>query len=410
MKIIVSQIGKQHTNALLIALVKHNALTRFFTSIAGNKITVAKYLGNKVGSKFKKLNFTGIEKDKIIHFPFIAITRKIKPDEYWVTKNANKWFDALVAKRLKKADFDIFIGYENANLLSYKVAKERGKITVLDLASVHHTFQNPVLTAVGEYKNQGKLDFISNRKAQAYALTDYIISISSFAEKTLVDSGFPADRIYKTYLGVNHSVFKPKQKYNTESNQKVFELYFVGTLSYRKGLPFIIEMLETLKSKGLNIRLTLIGPAADYDIPKIDEYFFRYFPFLSHADLVKMHHDLDLFIFPSNIDSWAQVVIEAMACGSPVLVSENTGAKDAVVQGGGFVLPVGDLSAWIKAIEYFYNDRSTLQKVGEEAAKIAMQYTWESYHEQIFNVMKDIYKKRNQESGIRNQLLSKLEN
>ena len=165
-----------------------------------------------------------------------------------------------------------------------------------------------------------------------------------------------------------------------------------------------------LRSKGLNIRLTLIGPAADYDIPQIDKSYFRYFPFLSHADLVKMHHDLDLFIFPSNIDSWAQVVIEAMACGSPVLVSENTGAKDAVEQGGGFVLPVGDLSAWVKAIEYFYNDRSTLQKAGEEAAKIAQQYTWESYHEQVFDVMTDIYKKRNQESVAKNQVLNKQEN
>ncbi len=416
MKIIVSQIGKQHTNALLIALAKHNILARFFTSIAANKISFVKYLGDKVASKFKKLNFVGIERNKISHFPFIALSRKIITDEYWVTRNANKWFDTLVATKLKKADFDIFIGYENANLLSFKTAKQRGKITVLDLASVHHSFQNPVLTEVGSYKDKKKLAYISHRKEEAYNYTDYIICISSFAEKTLIESGFKKERIYKTYLGINQKVFTPKERYNIvsvdsgeligdslettnvenqtwDNRRRNLEIYFVGTLSHRKGLPFMMEVLKILVEKKLNIRLTLIGPIEDFDVPQINAHYFRYIPFLPHADLVKLHHALDLFIFPSNIDSWAQVVVEAMACGSPVLVSENTGAKDAVSQGGGLVLPVGDLNAWVKAIEYFYYDRANLQKVGVQAVRVAMKYTWESYHDQIFEAMKSIKKR-----------------
>jgi glycosyltransferase involved in cell wall biosynthesis len=413
MKIIVSHIGKQHVNALLLGLSKHNVLTRFYTSIAANKFTAPQYISdlrfgisavpppksetrnpksNWLGGKLKNKYFVGIEKAQIVHFPFIAAVIKMSPSEYWCAHTSHKWFDKWVANRLKKADFDALIGYENCNLMSFKVAKQRGKITVLDLASVHHNFQNPVLTQIGAYTNLRDVAYLSQLKDKALAFTDYIIALSTFAEKTLIENGFPAERIYKTYLGINQSVFTPKKVYNTEGG--VLELYFVGTLSHRKGFPFMLTLLNTLIERGLNIRLTVIGPVDDVEIPDLDVPYFRYIPFLPHAELVKLHHTLDLFIFPSHIDSWAQVVIEAMACGSPVLVSENTGAKDAVEQGGGVVLPVGNLMAWVSAIEFYYHNRSFLQKTGEKAAVVAQQYTWEAYHQQVFDVMTDIMERK----------------
>lgn len=409
MKIIVSHIGKQHVNALLIALEKHNVLTHFYTAIAANKIILPKSFGFGIGkkllSKIHKQRYIGIDSNKITHFPLIAAVKKVTKSEYLSLKYCHNWFDQRMAKILKQADFDILIGYETSNLESFKVAKERGKITVLDMTAVHHAFQNPILTEAGVYKNSDELAYISDMKNQALAYTDYIIALSTFAEKTLTDNGFPADRIYKTFLGINQNVFKPKNKYNITPpeiahskkgqtvNPKVLELYFVGTLSLRKGLPLLMNVLDTLVKRHLDVRLTLIGPVDDFPPPALDVLYFRYIPFLSHAELVDMHHTLDLFLFPSNIDSWAQVVIEAMACGSPVLVSENTGAKDAVLQGGGAVLPIGDLDAWVQAIEKYYYNRDLLQKDGEKAAAIAHQYTWDAYHQQVFDVMSDIKKK-----------------
>jgi glycosyltransferase involved in cell wall biosynthesis len=269
----------------------------------------------------------------------------------------------------------------------------------LDFTAVHHGFQNPVLTTAAVYSNSKEVAYISNQKEEALRYTDYIIALSTFAEKTLIDNGFPQNRIYKTYLGINQTVFTPKTTYNFNKNgentEGPLELYFVGTLSYRKGLPFMMQLLNTLIERKFNVRLTLIGPVDDFDVPQLDAPYFRYMPFLNHAELVKIHHELDVFIFPSNIDSWAQVVIEAMACGSPILVSENTGAKDAVAQGGGVVLPVGDLTAWVNAVEHFYNNRFLLKKVGEQAALVSKQYTWEAYHEQVFDIMTDIYQREN---------------
>jgi glycosyltransferase involved in cell wall biosynthesis len=395
MKIIVSHIEKQHVNALLSGLWKQGTLKQFFTSIATNKFTPPQYLSEKWRRTLQKRSFTDIDSRIIQHFPLIALLSKLIKSDYWRTFIAYKLYDRVVAQRIKRTDFDIFIGYENCNLLSFKAAKKRGKITVLDLAAIHHSFQDPVLIKLGTYQNTKELNLISAQKDQAFVYTDYILTLSNFAEQTLIESGFPANRIYKTYLGVNHLVFKPKIGYNTEgSPNRPFELYFVGTMTTRKGLPFLMDIHKMLLERGLNIRLTLIGPLDDFSIPMQETTQYRHFPFLSHAELVKMHHDLDLFVFPSYLDSWAQVVVEAMACGSPVLVSERTGARDAVEKGGGEVLPIDDLAAWVFAIEQFYHDRSLLEQVGKQAAIIAQNYTWEAYHHQVVEAMKSIFKRR----------------
>ena len=85
-----------------------------------------------------------------------------------------------------------------------------------------------------------------------------------------------------------------------------------------------------------------------------------------------------------------------MACGSPVIVSSHTGAKDAVRQGGGRILPVDDLALWVAAVEMFYYDPILLKEIGQEAAKIARNYTWEAYQQQVFDALQTIYHKKAQ--------------
>ena len=423
MKIIVSHDGKQHVNALLTGLAKRNVLTHFFTSLATNKFSLLPYLSQKTQLKLQKRFFMDIDSRLITHFPRIAIWSAFVKSEYNRVFKVYKSYDKSVARRLKIMDFDIFIGYENSSLESLKIAKQREKITVLDMAAIHHSFQKPILIKLGTYKHSRELDLICAQKEEALAYTDYILALSSFAEYTLIKSGFPAERIFKTYLGVNESIFTPKTRYNTEggvlnfeskvlsldnsktliqnseSNTqntiKPFEIYFVGLMTTRKGIPFILDIHKVLLERGLNIRLTLIGPIDDFTPPTKETPHYRYFSFLNHAELVKMHHDLDLFLFPSYLDSWGQVVIESMACGSPVLVSAATGAKDAVQQGGGQILPVDDLGLWVAAVEMFYYDRILLKKTGQQAAKIAKTYTWKAYQQQSFDALQSIFNKKN---------------
>ena len=395
MKLISAHEGKQHTNNVLLGLVKYGVLTKHFTSYAANRDPFFKYMPNKIQAQFKKRYFHNIPTDKLRHFPFIFLLTNLIKSEYNRVRTSYKLFDKTIANRLKNEDYDIILGFENTNLLSFKAAKKQGKITLLDLCSVHHNFQDPVLEKAGYFTDMEKVKYISNRKQEAYGYTDYVTVVSEFAKSTMIKAGFSLDRIYNLELGLNPAFFQPKKVYNTEG---VFKLYFVGTLSLRKGLPLVVEVFQALRSRGLNIELTVLGPVDDYAVSNLDIPNCRYIPFVPQAELVDIHHAQDLFIFPSYIDSWAQVVTEAMACGSPVLVSENTGAKDAVEQvNPDMVLPIGDKAAWISAIEKYYHNRSLLRERGEKSAIVAQQYTWERYHKQFFDALTDMYNRSNVE-------------
>jgi glycosyltransferase involved in cell wall biosynthesis len=457
MKIIVSHDSKQHVNAVLQGLNRRGVLTHFFTSLAANKINLPAFLGKKVQAKLRKKQFENIDSQQISHFPVVAIWSALVKTEYQRVFGSYRLFDAWVARQLRKWDFDMVIGYENSNFKTFTAAKKLGKTTVLDLAGVHHAFQKPILMNLGVYENSDKVDRIIAQKQAAYAVTDYVLTLSDFAKQTLVAGGFPAEKIYKTYLGVNHKLFTAKKRYHTEGgsfefrvssfesndtqnsalktqngkntegvvllknqrlgnfgsfpnvqpnlkletgNQKPFDIYFVGTMSHLKGIPFLLDVHKTLLDNGLNVRLTLIGGIDDITPPQKETPQYRYLPFVPHAELVALHHQLDLFVFPSNMDSWGLAVVEAMACGTPVLVSTHTGAQDAVQKGGGSVLPVGDKTAWVQAIETYYFNPKKLETHGKQAAIVARDYTWEAYYEQLFAALSSIHQ-RNQTSATR---------
>ncbi len=385
MKVLVCHPGKQHVNALLTGLDRRGALVRFFTMLAANRLPA--FLPKSWRGRLKNFTYRNIDEGRLAHFPLLFLLFKMTRSEYWDVRIPYEIFDRWTARRLRREEFDIVIGYENTTLHTFRTAKKLGKTTVLDLAGVHHAFQNPVLTAVGFYQNPDEVEFISKKKDAALAVTDHVITLSKFGERTLVDAGFPAGRIHRAYLGIDHSVFVPKKEYRAEGP---LQLYFVGTLSRRKGMPFAVELVENLRRRGLDLHLTFIGPLDGFDPSGLNPEVFTHIPFVGHAELVALHHSLDLFLFPSNIDSWAQTVVEAMACGSPALVSTNTGAQDAVEQGGGMVLPVGEMAAWEAAVERFYHDRALLKRVGERAADVARQYTWDGYHERIFDILSNL--------------------
>ncbi len=120
---------------------------------------------------------------------------------------------------------------------------------------------------------------------------------------------------------------------------------------------------------------------------------------MTQEDLVKQYQDADVFVFPSYLDSWAMTVLEAMACGTPVIVTENTGSRDAVEKGGGIVIPAGNDLALEDAIKNLYNNRSTLETLGKKAREVAIEYTWEKYYQKLGGVIQDICDKSGIQTG-----------
>jgi glycosyltransferase involved in cell wall biosynthesis len=99
-------------------------------------------------------------------------------------------------------------------------------------------------------------------------------------------------------------------------------------------------------------------------------------------DVVPHYQAADVFLFPSLVDGFGLVVPQAMACGLPVICTENTGAKDIVTAGhDGWVVNTRDVDAMVAHLETLDRDRDLLEQMSTNARATAETYTWDRFYE-----------------------------
>jgi glycosyltransferase involved in cell wall biosynthesis len=391
LRVFIAHPGKQYTQGLINACMKSDIYLMLFTLIAidPKKLT---FLPAKLQKLLSKRKFEGIASKNITQYPWLLPLFKWWGGKAGISLFPYRIFDLLVAHAIRRKDYDLIIAYENCNLFTQRQAKKMGKITVLDLAQIHHEDILDCMRLFGTAEQISYEEYqVNPQKTQALNFTDYIFCLSDYARQSLIRHGIATQKIFKLNLGLDLVRFADKQSYNQNST---LQLLFVGTVMKRKGIEVLLQVFDKLKDYEIN--LTIIGPPGDAMsllTPQNTRY--TYLPFLPHEELAEAYRSADIFIFPSYLDSWAQTVIEAMACGTPVIVSDNTGAKEAVVQGGGFVVPTGDVDAYVEKILYFYHNREAIESMGRQARKVAEQYTWDNYHQQVQAALKEIAKREN---------------
>lgn len=325
-----------------------------------------------------------IPRDKFATFPFGKITGKIhsRIGNYSLKDNM---FDLWASKKMEKiGKIDAFYGWAHHSLMSIRVAHRKGSITFIDRGSAEIRAQRDTL--IREFKKVGLNVLPISEKIVRKAIleadeTDFVVVPSTFVRNTFIDAGYPEEKIILNPLGVDLERFAPK---DDRPQDDVFRVIYMGILSIQKGVHYLIQAW-----KKLNIHdgeLLLVGSFEKLSkkiITKAKEterVVFRGGTATPEREFKKS----DIFAFPSNQDGFGSVVLEAMACGLPVIVSENTGAKDCVRDGiDGFIIPTADVDALCDRINYFYKNRGKVEEMGRRAREQALKYDWESYRKRL---------------------------
>jgi glycosyltransferase involved in cell wall biosynthesis len=399
-KVLVFHPRKQHADQLCIALQGGGYLLGFVTSFWHKfhlqSLSLLTRLYPPLKKELLKRYHKDLSSDLVSTFPYAELLRmgidKLvgkSSDKriYLVDRFHDKAGSTLFAHFIAQAD--MVISFENSSRHIFKKAHKLGKITILELSSLHYHFIGSLRQQYEAFRKSLPddvfFDKVCANKERELKLANYIFTISELARQSLLDAGFAPGQVYKVNLGFDPVHFQPKKTYS----QHTFKLIYAGTMTPRKGIHLIIKAFLEL---GLpDSSLTLVGPIDDAgELIKAHKGQVQYFPFMHHKDLKLKLQEADLFVFPSYFDGWAMIVLEAMACGTPVIVSENTGAKEAVSQGGGFIIPVDDLEALKEKIRYFYDNRTELETYGRKAHQIAQQYTWANYYKRVKEVIEEI--------------------
>jgi len=297
----------------------------------------------------------------------------------WSDYFANRLFDAWASRVIRPVEiFESWTGFCELSLMS---AKALGMQTYLGHGSAHPHDQIILINTERELWGLPPIKTAPNAKQleREFQLADTIIVQSSFSEQSLRTNGVSAEKITRLPPGVNTSHFFPAPPDTT----RTFRVLFLGQVTLRKGLQYLLEAWKRLAWR--DAELWVVGKVLSDSKPVLNHYaglpglhLTGYVP-----DQLEALQKADVFVAPSVEDGFGHTVIEAMACGLPVVASANTGASDLVRESeGGFVVPYNSVDQYAMALEKLRSDTQLRHNMGQAALARAQKQTWDMYQQQ----------------------------
>lgn len=379
LKITISVGGRFHAFNLAQQLYKKGCLERLITSYP--KFEVKKY--GLPEDKIKSIVIKEILARSWQKMPFI-FRRFINP-EFFISD----LFDRLASSEIKNSD--IFVGWDSFSLYSLRRAKKLGSVTALDHGSAHPNHTHKILSEERERLGlrPGSYTWLMKRELAEYNQADYIFLPSTFAKNTFLDNGISEDKITQIPYGVDLCEFKKIKK-----EDDIFRIIFVGSMTLAKGVHYLIQAFSELNLR--NAELLLIGPLDREMKPVFMKYAgkFKWIGYVPQKELYKYYSQSSVFVLNSIDDGFGMVILQAMACGLPVICTTNTGGPDVIREGkDGFIIPIRDVDALKERLRYLYENREICQRMGQSAEeRVSSGFTWDHYGDKMIVEYKRILK------------------
>ncbi|MCM1987582.1 glycosyltransferase [Methanococcoides seepicolus] len=253
-------------------------------------------------------------------------------------------------------------------------------------------------------------------KTKFKKLFDFFFSESIFndASKIIASSKVESDEYYKLFpdLDLEKVVHVPnamdwnkyqklpnkgifKNKYSIKDNQKV--VLFLSRLHEIKGTDILIEAFAQLANEFDNLKLVVAGPDENGNLSKLKSKSKELgldsdiiFPGpLYGTDKIEAYVDADVFVLPSRYDSFANVVLEACACGTPIIATDKCGVTEWI-KDVGYIVEC-DVDQIKDAMYKLLKDDKLCQKFGDNARNLVYgSFGWDCIIDEIEDTYEDV--------------------
>lgn len=180
--------------------------------------------------------------------------------------------------------------------------------------------------------------------------------------------------------GVDASMFCPDARLHWDS--EVVRLICVGRLIERKGQQHLIPAVAELKRQGLAVELLIVGtgdnePALRRQVRELGlEDAVHFAGFVDWADMPQLYRASDVFVLPSYNEGMSIALLEAMATGLPVVVT-NTGGARELANGSGMLVPWADVEQLAETLSKMIARPDLHRHMSQVSREVALQYSWQ---------------------------------
>lgn len=304
-------------------------------------------------------------------------------------------FDAAVAKSVRGLpNLRVVHAYMDTAEQTFLAARKRGIKTVYELPTPYWRFTRdvvleesglepgwaptlPVMAANSE---------LMRRRDRELQLADLVLVPSKLVKKSLELAPSFGAKVHVIPYGCPESSSCPLENGTMHSGMfhKKLKALYVGSLNQGKGLSYLAGAMEGLEN---HVDLTIIGSRTSTEpCAALDGFLsgHRHLAGLSHDCLLAEMRSHDVLVLPTLYEGLALVLLEALACGIPVITTVNSGI-DGLIQNGneGFVLPIRDSVSLHDRLQELSKNQAGLQKMKSAALLWSQTNLWSEYQKKL---------------------------
>jgi len=319
----------------------------------------------------------------------------------------------VVLKRLKFGKFlypfeifyDLFRLEKKIKKINPDIIHIQSTSPNFSLFAIHMLKKFPILVTLHGYFNQEYKVHTGIRKIfyrvfcvpiERFALSKipYIIVLCPQIEKMI--RKITRSKIFTIPNGIDLEYIQKISSYEKKDHPAIF---FLGYLTKGKGVEDLIKAIRLVKIKVDNVRLYIggIGPYMTklkqlvHDLHLNENVTFL--GLLDEREKFVHMKSMDIFVLPSYWESFPFVLLEALACGKPIITTNVGGNPFAVSDGiNGYLVQPGDWQQLADKLIYLLNDKILIKKMGKESKKRAANFDWAVISQKTRDAYKEIIK------------------
>ena len=261
--------------------------------------------------------------------------------------------------------------------VGYKALKLAKKLNIPVVSSYHTHFAS----YLKYYKLERLENWMWNYLRWFYGECEQIYVPSESMADVLREKGI-THNLYPWERGVHVDLFSPERRstdwrrqYGIGEDEVVIS--FISRLVWEKGLDIYAKVIETLNEKGIRHRSVIVGdgPAREELETRLTDTLFL--GYQRGEDLATAYASSDIFLFPSETETFGNVTLEAMASGIPAVCADATGSRSLINDGiTGYLATPQNYHSFLHYIERLVLDAELRLTMGRLARKRALEFAW----------------------------------
>lgn len=286
-----------------------------------------------------------------------------------LSKSARRRLDAFAPTLIHIAVPDI---------AGYQALKLAGKRKLPVVASYHTRYDTYL-----KFYRLGGLERLGRRYLRNFYNKCLMVYPPSESMAQIIrDEGF-SDNVQVWSRGVDADLFSPARR-SLEWRRSLgvgddeVLVTFVGRLVKEKNTDLVVRIFKALNERGIGFRAMFVGNGPEEETIRAAVPDALFTGFLVGDDLSRAYASADIFLFPSESETFGNVTLEAMASGLPTVCADASGSRSLVADGEtGYLISASDEAGFIERLAGLIENAPLRARMGKAARQRALKFSWD---------------------------------